>query len=493
MDENIQNLPARDNYFLLPFKFKSIGDNQEILTNIVGDYIICPHGTAQRLTTGDIQQSDDIYNDLLSKFIIGEGDISTYTEILTLRYRTKKAFLNDFTSLHIFVITLRCNQSCIYCQVSSKCGNQKGLDISTEALDASILLMFNSPSKDLTVEFQGGEPLLAFNKIKYAVDKINILNNDYKRKISFVICTNLQSISDEILTFVQDNKILISTSFDGPRELHNYNRPFPGQDSYGRFLSNLSKCRTFLENDRISALITISKKSLTYTREIVDEYIDQGFTGIFLRPINRYGQAVKNADSLAYSTNEFIDFYKNTLAYIIDKNLSGNNIREEYSAIILRKILTPFSVGFTDLESPNGIINSVLVYNYDGFVYPSDEARMISESGDKTLQLGNVLTDSYRDIVFGDKARELSNYWSNECLAGCSECPYLTYCGADPIGNYNTHNDFYGRRYGDDFCNYNMSIIEHLLTLLGDDDERIRSILYSWAFNSTPVYLGQDL
>jgi hypothetical protein len=32
--------------------------------------------------------------------------------LLATKYRTKKAFLDGFTSLHIFVVSLRCEHSC---------------------------------------------------------------------------------------------------------------------------------------------------------------------------------------------------------------------------------------------------------------------------------------------------------------------------------------------------------------------------------------------
>ena len=46
--------------------------------------------------------------------------------------------------------------------------------------------------------------------------------------------------------------------------------------------------------------------------------------------------------------------------------------------------------GYVDLQSPSGLGLSVLVYNYDGDVYASDEGRMLAEVGDKTFRLGNV-------------------------------------------------------------------------------------------------------
>ena len=122
----------------------------------------------------------------------------------------------------------------------------------------------------------------------------------------------------------------------------------------------------------------------------------------------------------------------------------------------------------------------------------SDEARMLSESGDVSLRLGNVHTDTYENIVQGEQAQNLSLFWANESLAGCSECPYMIYCGADPIGNYNTYGDYYGRRYNDSFCTLNMGMIEHLFGLIKFSEPAVKSILQSWAFNSTPNFLGEE-
>ena len=61
-----------------------------------------------------------------------------------------------------------------------------------------------------------------------------------------------------------------------------------------------------------------------------------------------------------------------------------------YASIILNKLLSTFDAGYVDLQSPTGAGQSVVVYNYDGYVYPSDEARMLAETGDKSLRLGRI-------------------------------------------------------------------------------------------------------
>ena len=80
---------------------------------------------------------------------------------------------------------------------------------------------------------------------------------------------------------------------------------------------------------------------------------------------------------------------------------------EEYAVILLRKIITPFTSGFVDLQSPAGILNSVIVYNYDGNVYASDESRMLAEHNDYTFRIGKI-TESYEDLFYGTKAKQLA-------------------------------------------------------------------------------------
>ena len=45
----------------------------------------------------------------------------------------------------------------------------------------------------------------------------------------------------------------------------------------------------------------------------------------------------------------------------IELNKQGEFFVEDYARIILTKILTPFSTGYVDLQSPSGAINNVIV------------------------------------------------------------------------------------------------------------------------------------
>ena len=108
-----------NHYYLLPFRFERIKE-QELLVNELGDFIFVPTGTTERIIKRQLSNQEDLYKDLVANFFISESPIPELIDNIATRLRTKKAFLDSFTSLHIFVLTLRCNQNCIYCQASSK-------------------------------------------------------------------------------------------------------------------------------------------------------------------------------------------------------------------------------------------------------------------------------------------------------------------------------------------------------------------------------------
>ncbi|WP_298614629.1 His-Xaa-Ser system radical SAM maturase HxsB [uncultured Odoribacter sp.] len=461
-------------YYLLPFRFERLKGN-EILVNEAGDYLIVPQHTVERIVNKEITEAEEIYKDLIASFFISETPLPDLIDNYAARLRTKKAFLDLFTTLHIFVLTLRCNQNCIYCQASSKECDSEIFDMKESALLKAIDLMFQSPSPAITMEFQGGEPSLVPQLLKFAIEMSEQRNKIFQKEITYVLCSNSIHFTEELLSICSEYNVLISTSLDGPEFLHNKNR---GKiNSYSQVIAGINQARQHLGNDRVSALMTTSDYSLQFPHEIIDSYIQNGFNSIFLRPLNPYGLATDNDWNSYYQY--FVEFYKTALDYIIEINKSGKIFVEEFTALILRKILTPFCCGFVDLQSPAGIINNVIVYNYDGYVYASDESRMLAEYQDYTFRLGHV-TDKYTDIFYGEKAQQLAQTWATEVIAGCSDCAFQTYCGADPVRNYSTQKDVYGHRPSSFLCKKHKAIIKHIFSLLIEREKEVMPIFKTW-------------
>lgn len=461
-------------YYLLPFDFTEIS-GKEVLVNELGDMIVSPKGTVQKIVDRSLPKND-LYKSLVSNFFISEQIIPPLVEVYAERLREKKRFLESWTGLHIFVMTLRCNQNCVYCQASSQNEDSVGCSMSKETMAKGVELMFRSPSDSITMEFQGGEPTLVPDVIEYGIQLAEEKNKTANKEIHYVLCTNSIRLTDRMLEICKKYGVVISTSLDGPAFLHNANR---GKlDSYEKVVAGIAKGREAVGHEKVSALMTTSVEGLNYPIEIVDEYVKLGFRSMFLRALNPYGLATHN-DNWSDYTNRFIEFYKKAFEHILDLNKQGTYFVEEFAAIILRKILTPYCTGFVDLQSPAGVINSVLIYNYDGGVYCSDESRMLAEFNDYTFKLGSVI-DRYEDLVFGKKAKEIANIWANEALAGCSDCAIKQYCGADPVRNYSTQGDMYGNRATSLLCRKNKAIIEYLISLMIERPDEVMPIFRSW-------------
>jgi uncharacterized protein len=470
-------------YTLLPFRFDRRIKGNVLITNDAGEFLLLGPNDFSAFTAHTLTSDNPVYFDLKAKHFLADKESSAHLEFLAAKYRTKKSFLDGFVKLHIFVTSLRCNQSCPYCQVSRQVegANANTFDMGPEVLARSVRLMLASPAPCVTMEFQGGEPLVNFDIVKEAVHLSRSLNDGIEKKIDYVICTNLALLKDEHLDFCKINNILISTSLDGPAYLHDKNRPMnKGAPSHEIVTRNIRRAQEALGKHAVSALMTTTRESLRYPKEIVSEYLRMDLGSIFVRDLNPFGFAVKTAPVIGYSIDEFIDFYKKVLAEVLEVNRGGTTFSEAYASMILTKILTPWPVGFVDLQSPTGAGLGVVLYNYDGNVYASDEARMLAEVGDFTFRLGNVLEDSTNDIFFGETMQTIAAAACNESLAGCSDCAYQTYCGADPVRHYKTQGDIFGNRANSSYCRKNMAIIKHLFDLMEERDPDLERIFWAW-------------
>lgn len=455
--------------------------NEYLISNDFGEWSVTNFEVIKQLVNGELNKYSSEYIEFKSKNFLYEDIDCLGDEILASKLKTKKAFIDGFSKLHIFCMTLRCNHSCIYCQVSRKtenCGTK--FDMSSSVLDKSIDIMLMTPSEDITMEFQGGESLLTIDRVKEAIELTETKNRFIGKKITYVICTNLTGITKEILEYFKEKNVHISTSLDGHKELHDLNRASSNGGSYRKVMKSFELCREVLGENSFSALMTTTKASLSCPEKIIDEYIENGLRNIFIRELNPYGFATKAAKKVGYSSEEFLSFYKRALDYIIKINLDGYHFEESFAGLILKKLLTPWAIGFVDLQSPTGTGFNVTLYNYDGNVYPSDESRMLAEMGDTTFCMGNVFTHSYQELFFGETMQLIASAALNECLPMCSDCAFGPFCGAEPVRRHQTQSDVFGHRPTDSYCKRNKLVIEYIINLWRNANDDVKNVLMSW-------------
>jgi uncharacterized protein len=69
------------------------------------------------------------------------GDMAP-PDLSALKTRTQYSRLPSVTGLHMFVVSLRCEYSSRYCQVSRQSSDQTRYDVSPETADAALAAMF---------------------------------------------------------------------------------------------------------------------------------------------------------------------------------------------------------------------------------------------------------------------------------------------------------------------------------------------------------------
>ncbi len=468
----------RPKHSVLPsFRYRYLDDTRAVIVSDSGDHAILSKEELHILRTDPSKISRKRFTEFKSKFFFADPSSSGVNRLLASRISTKHETVLVGPALHIIVPTLQCDHSCRYCQVSrSLDGN--GYTMSLDNLNQACDSIFDSPAKTLTVEFQGGEPLLQFGRIQTAIKRIWKRNKSENRDLRFVVASTLHYLTVEMCDFFDSYGVYLSTSIDGPEKLHNINRPIPTQDSYSRTIAGIELARKFVGDDSVSALMTTTSNSLRFADEIVDTYVDLGFKEIFIRPLSQYGFARRNHSRITYSHGDYLEFYKIAFERILYWNRSGVDIRESGAAIALNKILSPFDAGYVDLQNPSGAGLAAILYNYDGFVYPGDEARMIAERGDKSLRLGRI-GDPLSELLVSKVQKEIiASSLSNP---SCKECAYNAYCGPDPIGAYNRHSSWSVPADQTEHCQHYMALFDFLFRKLQSDDLWFEDLAYKWA------------
>lgn len=466
-------------YVLLPFNFKRMASNEVLIVNECGDYCTLDTTLFNFLISKSFTEiPDNIIHQLESRhFISTSENLDIALSLSANKYRSRHSYLHWSTSLHMMVVTLKCNHKCQYCQVSSEEKDAYRFDMSAEVARKVVDTIFEGASNDIKIEFQGGDALLNWEAVQVAVLHAEHLNETHQKKVEFVACTNLFALSETHLQFAKEHNIHLSTSLDGPKALHDKYRVLRGEgSSYDTFVRNLFWARDVLGKDKVSALMTTSEDALTQITNIVDEYIQLEFDGIFFRALNPYGDAYKQ--ELYYTPEKFVQMFIEGLEYIVDKNLKGLFFPEFYTALLMRRILAPFSTGFVDLQSPSGAGISGVIYDYNGDVYPADEARMIARMGNSTFKMGNVFENTFQEIFSSDVLKKIISSSCVETMPGCSGCVYRTYCGVDVFRNYLETGNISTARRNSFFCRKQTLLFDYLFSRI--KDEQFMSVVMSW-------------
>lgn len=382
----------------------------------------------------------------------------------------------------ILVPTLRCNLSCTYCQVSRAPVAAPGFDWTERTLAAVLERIGELPPDRIKIEFQGGEPTLRPDLIKAVIDACE----RFEEK-QFVICTNLSRLTPELLDLYDRPDLYISTSLDGDADAHTRSRTETAEATQS-FLDNLCVITSRYGPEKVSALPTIDPRSPPAIDSLIDSFLKHGLTSVFLRPINFHGFARKRHQASREQGSEWHLYHEAFVRRIIERNWQDRSrvLEETYFSICLRRIFQPGADRHVDLRNPNPIGVDYIVVDYDGTVYPTDEARMLSRSGVIDLSIGDIETG------WKGAAREALNIHStNQFDPHCTRCAYQPYCGRDIVDDISRYGRIDLPRPETEFCRRHLRLFDLAFELIYDPDPAVRYSVSRWLrLAGTPPELG---
>jgi His-Xaa-Ser system radical SAM maturase HxsB len=462
-------------YTLNYFSTKKLDDDRFLVTTDHGAWIVLSKGEYDLLRLERVEEDPNLFSALEQKCIVLTKDnINDAVRAYAERFH----FLFRPPTLHIVTPTMRCNSSCVYCHSMVKEESARGFDMDEETANAIVDFILRTPTRSLVIEFQGGDCLLNYPIVEHMMDYGNKRASAMGKTLKFRLVTNLTLMNDDILKSLAKRKLMgISTSLDGPREIHDKNRRYlGGRGTYDDVVHWIRRIKTEWKHDfNLRALTTVTRDTLAHGRELVDEYINLGFDGIFLRYLNNIGFAKRTWKSIGYTADEYLGFWDSTLDYIIKVN-QKTPFFEQLSFIFLKKILQRWDPMYVDIQSPCGAAIGQLLYTFNGDIHTCDEGKLFPE-----LRLGNVRTTTYRDVFRSKTVRSMVDISSRQGFL-CDSCVWNPYCGLCPIYTHSSQGTTVSKLAMDDRCRINSHILDSLFRrmLLSGSDRRV---LFSWFSN----------
>ena len=188
-------------------------------------------------------------SEILEKFNI---DLDTYNKFKNLLY--KEEILEEVTAKRehelyklVLNITNKCNLACKYCYANggNYCSSEGIMKV--ETAKATLDTFLKRYRNIRVIQFFGGEPTFNLDVIefvcKYFKEKFEKKEIDYIPTYGTV--TNGTNISDRFIELINDNKIQVTVSFDGPEQVNDKMRIFKsGKGTTSTILNNIKKLQS---------------------------------------------------------------------------------------------------------------------------------------------------------------------------------------------------------------------------------------------------------
>jgi uncharacterized protein len=203
-----------------------------------------------------------------------------------------QAFNGDIASIPLTTMVLEvaqdCNLACTYCYAE---GGSYGrplrlLDPETARQAVRKLIDDSGNTETVTLVIFGGEPLLNMPAVRAAVEEAREYSSEKGKRVFVSLTSNGTLLTQEIIEFVQRNRIAIAVSLDGPADLHDANRSdVNGRGSYATITGNLESLLKGA-TAAVAARVTLTPEQWPRIEEVFFHLLELGFHEVGIAPVS---------------------------------------------------------------------------------------------------------------------------------------------------------------------------------------------------------------
>ena len=301
-----------------------------------------------------------------------------------------------------------CNMACKYCFIG-ELNNRKPIfmseDILSIALDKFQLHIEHKGLEKGIIVFYGGEPLLNYPLIQYAVEYIK--KNNYKMQISLV--TNGLLLDENKAKFIKENNIGIGISIDGPKKYNDKKRVIYNSNK-GTYDNVIEKIKLF---QRLKVPFGLSITLNDYALENQDLYLE------WIKNLN-VKEITYNLMHFNSSSNKWQSYYKEIANFLF----KSNNYLKDYNVIegrINRKYDAFYKREFK--YSDCGAVGTNQIS-----IKPNGDITICHGLWNTNQTLGNIKDINFDEIF----DTEMYKKWNKNITLNrkkCINCAYIYMCG----------------------------------------------------------------
>lgn len=349
-----------------------------------------------------------------------------------------------------------CNMRCRYCFYADEAAKREipsyGL-MSADTLGAVLEKVLAEATHSCTIAFQGGEPTLAGLPFFRRAVELCKEKNIHHCAISFAIQTNGLLIDRAWCEFFAQNHFLVGVSLDGPKDLHDANRPdAEGRGTYNRVLHALQLLGSCGVETNILTVVT-AETAQNY-RRAYRFFTRSGFDyQQYIPCLDPLGE-LRGQQPWSLTPERFEQYLKTAFDCWYQDAMRGQKRYHRYfdNLLLMLDGQPPEACGML------GRCGMQYVVEADGSVYPCDFYML------DACCLGNLNTDTIAQI---DAKRKEIGFVEQSLQTDpeCQTCPWLRLCWGGCRRDRDDGQGGVGRNY---YCTAYKHFFEYAWPRLGE-------------------------